>query len=107
MMEQQKIKLGARVLTEQEMNLILPNSNQVYDQIDVFRSNISEGSGSEQKTNNIGIMGCRGAGKTSILKTFYKRVRRAKKYGRYFASDCYSGEYVSGDVAYGCDSGNV
>lgn len=79
MMEQQKIKLGARVLTEQEMNLILPNSNQVYDQIDVFRSNISEGSGSEQKTNNIGIMGCRGAGKTSILKTFYKRLSEEQK----------------------------
>lgn len=29
----------------------------------------------EQKTNNIGIMGRRGAGKTSILKTFYHKLK--------------------------------
>ncbi len=82
-MKKQKTKLGARILSESELNAILPNADSVYEQITVFRNSISEEQGKlsdgqheiEQKTNNIGIMGCRGAGKTSILKTFYHRLR--------------------------------
>lgn len=76
-MERQKTKLGARVLSEQELNMILPNADSVFEQIEVFRKNIASTAGQsetrqepEQKTNNIGIIGCRGAGKTSVLKTF-------------------------------------
>lgn len=83
-MKKQKTKLGARILSESELNAILPNADSVYEQITVFRNSISEEQGKlsdgqhemEQKTNNIGIMGCRGAGKTSILKTFYHRLRK-------------------------------
>ena len=82
-MKKQKTKLGARILSESELNAILPNADSVYEQITVFRNSISEEQGKlsdgqhemEQKTNNIGIMGRRGAGKTSILKTFYHRLR--------------------------------
>ena len=82
-MEKQKTKLGARVLSKEELNAILPNAESVFAQIEVFRNNIHGGNGTynaeqheiEQKTNNIGIMGCRGAGKTSILKTFYHKFK--------------------------------
>lgn len=81
-MEKQKMKLGARILSKSEMDGILPNAESVYEQIAVFRSSISDEKAVhdgrqndiEQKTNNIGIMGCRGAGKTSILKTFYHNL---------------------------------
>lgn len=82
-MEKQKTKLGARILSKEELNAILPNAESVYEQIAVFRSSIPAGNSKnndkqfevEQKTNNIGIMGCRGAGKTSILKTFYHELK--------------------------------
>lgn len=82
-MEKQKMKLGARILSTEEMNAILPNAESVYELITVFRNSISdeghkqskERGETEQKTNNIGIMGCRGAGKTSILKTFYHQLK--------------------------------
>lgn len=82
-MKKQKIKLGARILSTEELNAILPNAESVYEQITVFRNSIpdedSRQSGEyreiEQKTNNIGIMGCRGTGKTSILKTFYHNLK--------------------------------
>lgn len=76
-MERQKTKLGARILSKSELNAILPNAESVYEQIEVFRSNIPDGSGeTEQKTNNIGIMGSRGTGKTSILLTFYENLKQ-------------------------------
>lgn len=82
-MEKQKTKLGARILSKEELNAILPNAESVYEQIEAFRNNISvkrsaqdiEQHEIEQKTNNIGIMGCRGAGKTSVLKTFYHKLK--------------------------------
>lgn len=82
-MKKQKTKLGARILSKSELNAILPNADSVYEQITVFRNSISEEQGKlsdgqheiEQKTNNIGIMGCRGAGKTSVLKTYYHELR--------------------------------
>ena len=76
-MERQKTKLGARILSKSELNAILPNAESVYEQIEVFRSNIPDGSGeTEQKTNNIGIMGSRGTGKTSILLTFHENLKQ-------------------------------
>lgn len=80
-MEKQRTNLGARVLSNQELNMILPNANSVFEQIEVFRKNIVDmedkwGQEPDQKTNNIGIIGCRGAGKTSILKTFKELLRK-------------------------------
>lgn len=81
-MEKQKTKLGARILSKEELNAILPNAESIYEQIGVFRDSIPENNHGhsiktyeiEQKTNNIGIMGCRGAGKTSVLKTFFHKL---------------------------------
>ena len=76
-MERQRTKIGARILSEQELNMILPNADSVFEQIEVFRRNIADTAG--QQTNNIGIIGCRGAGKTSILKTFSKKLEEKNK----------------------------
>lgn len=75
-MNRQKTKLGARVLSEKEMSLILPNWLEIEEQIEVFRNNIEDKDDQTfvQKTNNIGIIGCRGAGKTSVLRTFRLRL---------------------------------
>ncbi len=89
-MEKQKTKLGARVLSTEELNAILPNAESVDKQIRVFRDSIPDEAGAqkdgqyeiEQKTNNIGIMGCRGAGKTSILKTFYHKLKTENGNGK-------------------------
>lgn len=74
-----KNKIGARKLSEEEIRLILPTYKQIHVQIEQFRN--EKGSNGkvdeedkrsrdiDQKTNNIGIIGVRGAGKTSILKT--------------------------------------
>ena len=79
-MERQTTKLGARVLSESELEAVLPNAESVFEQIEVFRSSIpdenDEQGDTEQKTNNIGIMGRRGAGKTSILRTFHEKLRK-------------------------------
>ncbi len=76
-MERQRTKIGARILSEQELNMILPNADSVFEQIEVFRRNIADTAG--QQTNNIGIIGRRGAGKTSILKTFSKKLEEKNK----------------------------
>lgn len=76
-MERQRTKIGARILSEQELNMILPNADSVFEQIEVFRRNIDDTAG--QQTNNIGIIGRRGAGKTSILKTFSKKLEEKNK----------------------------
>lgn len=78
-MKGQKNKLGARVLTEKEMEMILPVAQSIFEQIEVFRSNANEicdaEQENEQRINNIGIMGCRGAGKTSVLRSFYQKLK--------------------------------
>ncbi|KEI06591.1 hypothetical protein Z957_12045 [Clostridium sp. K25] len=74
------IKIGARELTTEEALLILPTFEQVFEQINNIRDSLS-GDNKEniQKTNNIGILGCRGAGKTSLLKTISKRLNDENK----------------------------
>ncbi len=67
-------KIGARCLTKEEAKLILPTYEQIYDQLDNFRREKAQISGNDQKTNNIGIIGVRGAGKTSLLKTVRNRL---------------------------------
>lgn len=77
-----KTIIGARSLSKEEVKQILPTYDKIFDQIDDFRNNRSFYNENEkkddrntQKTNNIGIMGCRGAGKTSVLKTISKRMK--------------------------------
>lgn len=88
-------KIGARCLSDLEAELILPTYKRIYDQIDQFRKEKQaigrekkqrenkrderqSGTSQEviQKTNNIGIIGVRGAGKTSVLKTIRVRLER-------------------------------
>lgn len=70
-------KIGARTLTTAEARLILPAYDQVYTQIERFRAEKEVNSEAlSQKTNNIGIIGVRGAGKTSILKTIKEKLEK-------------------------------
>lgn len=70
-----EIKIGARALTDKELLLTLPTYKKIEEQMEQMRDT-SRGSNdrSFQKTNNIGILGCRGAGKTSILHTLRKKI---------------------------------
>lgn len=69
--------LGARILREKEIELILPNIKDVYKEIDRFREEV-QNEVVNQKINNIGIMGNRGTGKTSVLKTIYATIDKNK-----------------------------
>lgn len=90
-----KSKIGARRLTKEEAKLILPTYEQIYDQINKFRSEKQtaateakqntedtdaekkkQNQDIDQKTNNIGIIGVRGAGKTSVLKTIRAELQK-------------------------------
>lgn len=80
-----KSKIGARCLSKEEAELILPTYGQIYKQIEQFRrerrfASRQEGDGhdKDQKTNNIGIIGARGAGKSSILKTVRAELTNQK-----------------------------
>ncbi len=61
------------------MEMILPGAQSIFEQIEVFRNNANEicdaEQENEQRINNIGIMGCRGAGKTSVLRSFYQNLK--------------------------------
>ncbi len=84
-------KIGARCLSDSEAELILPTYKRIYYQIDQFRKEKEQRANSQdedqssrnpgvtQKTNNIGIIGVRGAGKTSVLKTIRVHLEREKR----------------------------
>lgn len=84
-----KNKIGARCLSTSEAELIMPNYRRIYDQIDQFRAEKkyvddfegqkADGGDKDQKTNNIGIIGVRGAGKTSVLKTIRVQLEKNKQ----------------------------
>lgn len=80
-----KNKIGARCLSVGEAKMILPTYPQIKIQIDQFRSE-REGEHKKeninQKTNNIGIIGVRGAGKTSLLKTIREELMEENSQGR-------------------------
>ncbi len=80
-------QLGARILNEKEIELSLPTYPKLLEQIETIRSNaehtekkaVGEGEKKSaftrrQVTNNFAILGPRGAGKTSILKTLYDHL---------------------------------
>ncbi len=66
-------KIGARRLSEAEIKMILPTYDKLIEQIEMVRNDkwdLGENTNVQnQKTNNIGILGARGTGKTSIIKT--------------------------------------
>ena len=86
--KESKNKIGARCLSDLEAELIMPNYKRIYYQIDQFRTEKTfignskgqkvNGADKDQKTNNIGIIGVRGAGKTSILKTIRIQLEKNK-----------------------------
>ena len=86
--KESKNKIGARCLSDLEAELIMPNYKRIYYQIDQFRTEKTfignskgqkvNGADKDQKTNNIGIIGVRGAGKTSILKTIRVQLEKNK-----------------------------
>lgn len=73
-------KFGARVLTREELRLTLPTYDKLLDQIEEIRGqswNSEETSNLlNQKINNISILGARGSGKTSILKTLIRDLEK-------------------------------
>lgn len=73
--------IGARRLTSIEAKLILPTYDEIFEQIEEIRTSAADlgGNADIQKTNNIGILGCRGAGKTSILKTIANSLKEDKE----------------------------
>ena len=70
-------EVGARALTSNEAKAILPTYDNIKDQIKEIResaiepkqNNVDDFKKTPQRLNNIGIIGKRGAGKTSILRT--------------------------------------
>ncbi len=81
-------RIGARRLTSQEVKLILPTYEQITKQIEQFREEKRESRQTEnQKTNNIGIIGARGAGKTSVLKTIRAELEEKQKKGEQTGAD--------------------
>lgn len=84
--------LGARTLQKKEINLSLPTYSKLREQIDTIRKNIAaypsvrtENGDSQnaflrpQVINNISILGRRGSGKSSILKTLYHDLEKEKE----------------------------
>lgn len=83
-------QLGARVLNQKEIELSLPTYPKLLSQIEEIRSDVKlkQRKDSEtqysvftqgQVTNNIAILGPRGSGKTSILKTLYQELEEQNK----------------------------
>lgn len=71
-------KIGARLLSAEEVELIVPTYSKIKAQVRLIRSDNANKSDKNskpdpsdalQKTNNIGILGARGTGKTSVIKT--------------------------------------
>lgn len=74
-MEMQKVKIDARKLEEEELKLLLPDYEKIYKQIDMFREDVDMES-NDGKINNISILGQRGVGKTSVLKTIVEKIEQ-------------------------------
>lgn len=78
-------RIGARSLNAQEIQDTLPTYVKLKEQIEHIRANYSshksekEEFHQEQTTNNLSILGPRGSGKSSVLKTLYKDLQQDKK----------------------------
>jgi len=71
-------KFGARTLSEEEVKLTLPTYDKIFEQIEDMRNDEWDEERTKklqnQKINNISILGARGTGKSSILKTLIARL---------------------------------
>lgn len=86
-----KIKIGARALSDDQLEKLLPNSKEIYYRIEVIRTHASEHRKSkisykntykkylakelDRNSNNVfSILGGRGSGKTSVLLTIKNKL---------------------------------
>lgn len=76
-------KFGSRILSDEEVKLTLPTYDKLLEQIDDMRKEEWDEDKSKklhnQKINNISILGARGTGKTSILKSLIKKLEEENK----------------------------
>jgi len=73
-------QIGAKALTKAEINLILPSYDRILSQIEEIRKESDLSKDTQiQKTNNISILGVRGSGKTSILKSIINDLENRNK----------------------------
>lgn len=93
--EKEKIGIGARRLSETEIRRILPTYDTLLEQIEGFKQigsqytkdTLKEESkeqgifGLPQVTNNISIIGPRGAGKTSVMKSLFYELSKKDSNG--------------------------
>ena len=70
-------QIGAKALTKAEINLILPSYDRILSQIEEIRKESDLSKDTQiQKTNNISVLGVRGSGKTSILKSIINDLEK-------------------------------
>lgn len=71
-------KFGSRILSDEEVRLTLPTYDKLLEQIEDMRDDDWDEDKSKnlhnQKINNISILGARGTGKTSILKSLINKL---------------------------------
>lgn len=72
--------IGARELSLNEVKLIMPTYERIEEQIESIRKSVPLNKKSTEekiysKVNSIGILGCRGAGKTSVMKTIENELK--------------------------------
>lgn len=72
--------IGARELSLNEVKLIMPTYERIEEQIESIRKSVPLNKKITEekiysKVNSIGILGCRGAGKTSVMKTIEKELK--------------------------------
>ena len=76
-------KFGSRVLSDEEVKLTLPTYDKLLEQIeDMRKEELDEDKSKKlhnQKINNISILGARGTGKTSILKSLINKLEEENK----------------------------
>lgn len=76
-------KFGSRILSDEEVKLTLPTYDKLLEQIEDMRNDDWDEDKSKklhnQKINNISILGARGTGKTSILKSLINKLEEENK----------------------------
>lgn len=80
-MNENKVFIGARALSEDQIKLILPTYESLKKQIDEIRKAASnkEDNKYKQYNNTISIFGKRGTGKTSILFTILEQLSKQEE----------------------------
>ncbi|MWC29598.1 hypothetical protein [Paenibacillus sp. MMS18-CY102] len=69
------VKIGDRILTDEQAKVLLPTYDNIHELIQSFRREAKASDGEERSANNvISILGGRGSGKTSIMHTVRKRL---------------------------------